>query len=275
MNIVLAAMAALCWGFADFIGGYATKDGDRHQGEAVLWFSQVVATALVAAMLLVPSFRQVSGGDLLLGALSGFGLAVGVKLLYAALSTGRMAVVAPVSAGTCFVVSAVGGLLNDDSVSTIQIFGIVAVLAAIISVSITRDDGGSMMRPLLLATLAGCGFGSQLFTLSFTTSDAIPVQLLGELVAFSVFSFGAIRVRAFLPAHNKALTALCGTLRACGTFAFIAAVAVASNAATGVAANLFPVFTALAAFVVLRERLTARQMCASLLAVVGLVLLAL
>ena len=59
-------------------------------------------------MLLVPSLRQASTGDLLLGAISGFGLAVGVKLLYAALSTGRMAVVAPVSAGTCFVISALG-----------------------------------------------------------------------------------------------------------------------------------------------------------------------
>jgi drug/metabolite transporter (DMT)-like permease len=274
MNIVLAAIAALCWGIADFIGGYATRDGDARQSESVLWFSQAIATALVAAMLFVPSFRQASSGDLLLGALSGLGLAVGVKLLYAALATGRMAVVAPVSAGTCFVVSALGGLLNDGSVSTTQLFGISAVLAAIIAVSLTRDEGGSMLRPLLLATFAGVGFGSQLFALSFTSSDVVPVQLAGELVAFAVFSFGALRVRAALPAVNRGITALCGVLRASGTFAFIAAVAVASNAATGVAANLFPVFTALAAFVVLRERLTPRQLGASVLAVAGLVLLA-
>jgi drug/metabolite transporter (DMT)-like permease len=275
MNIVLAAIAALCWGIADFIGGYATRDGDERQSESVLWFSQAIATALVAAMLLVPSFRQASSGDLILGALSGLGLAVGVKLLYAALATGRMAVVAPVSAGTCFVVSAFGGLLNDGSVSTTQLFGITAVLAAIITVSLTRDEGGSMLRPLLLATFAGCGFGSQLFALSFTSSDVVPVQLAGEIVALAVFSLGALRVRAALPTENRGITAVCGVLRASGTFAFIAAVAVASNAATGVAANLFPVFTALAAFVVLRERLTPRQLGASVLAVAGLVLLAL
>jgi drug/metabolite transporter (DMT)-like permease len=275
MNVVLAALAALCWGSADFIGGYATKDGDARQGETVLWFSQAIATTLVATLLLVPSFRQASSSDLLLGALSGLGLALGVKLLYSALATGRMAVVAPVSAGTCFVVSALGGLLNDGEVSTTQWFGITAVLGAIIAVSVTRDDGGSMVRPMVLATLAGCGFGSQLFTLSFTSSDVIPVQLAGELVAFAVFSIGALRVRAALPETNRALTALCGVLRACGTFAFIAAVAVASNAATGVAANLFPVFTALAAFVVLRERLSPRQLVAALVALAGLVLLAL
>jgi drug/metabolite transporter (DMT)-like permease len=275
VNVLLAAVAALCWGVADFIGGYATKDGDTRQGETVLWFSEAIAASLVAALLLVPSFRQASCGDLLLGALSGLGLALGVKLLYAALATGRMAVVAPVSAGTCFVVSALGGLMNDGSVSTTQLLGIAAVLTAIISVSLTRDDGGSMLRPLLLATFAGIGFGSQLFALSFTSSDVVPVQLAGEVVAFAVFSLGALRVRGALPATNRALTALCGVLRACGTFAFIAAVAIASNAATGVAANLFPVFTALAAFVVLRERLTPRQLAASLLAVAGLVLLAL
>jgi drug/metabolite transporter (DMT)-like permease len=275
MNVFLAAIAALCWGSADFIGGYATKDGDTRQGETVLWFSQAIAATLVATLLLVPSFRQASSSDLLLGALSGLGLALGVKLLYSALATGRMAVVAPVSAGTCFVVSALGGLLNDGEVSTTQWFGIAAVLGSIIAVSVTRDEGGSMVRPLLLATLAGCGFGSQLFTLSFTSSDVIPVQLAGELVAFAVFSIGALRVRAALPATNRALTALCGVLRACGTFAFIAAVAVASNAATGVAANLFPVFTALAAFVVLRERLSLRQLVAALVALAGLVLLAL
>jgi drug/metabolite transporter (DMT)-like permease len=274
MNIVLAAIAALCWGIADFIGGYATRDGDERQSESVLWFSQAIATALVTAMLLVPSFRQASSGDLILGALSGLGLAVGVKLLYAALATGRMAVVAPVSAGTCFMVSAFGGLLNDGSVSTTQLFGITAVLAAIIAVSLTRDEGGSMLRPLLLATFAGCGFGSQLFALSFTSSDVVPVQLAGEFVALAVFSLGALRVRAVLPTENRGITAVCGVLRASGTFAFIAAVAVASNAATGVAANLFPVFTALAAFVVLRERLTPRQLGASVLAVAGLVLLA-
>lgn len=275
MNVVLAALAALCWGSADFIGGYATKDGDARQGETVLWFSQAIATTLVATLLLVPSFRQASSSDLLLGALSGLGLALGVKLLYSALATGRMAVVAPVSAGTCFVVSALGGLLNDGKVSTTQWFGIAAVLGAIIAVSVTRDEGGSMVRPMVLATLAGCGFGSQLFTLSFTSSDVIPVQLAGELVAFAVFSIGALRVRAALPETNRALTALCGVLRACGTFAFIAAVAVESNAATGVAANLFPVFTALAAFVVLRERLSSRQLVAALVALAGLVLLAL
>lgn len=275
MNVVLAALAALCWGSADFIGGYATKDGDARQGETVLWFSQAIAATLVATLLLVPSFRQVSSGDLLLGALSGLGLALGVKLLYSALATGRMAVAAPVSAGTCFVVSALGGLLNDGDVSTPQWFGIAAVLGAIIAVSVTSDDGGSMIRPMVLATLAGCGFGSQLFTLSFTSSDVIPVQLAGELVAFAVFSIGALRVRAALPETNRVLTALCGVLRACGTFAFIAAVAVASNAATGVAANLFPVFTALAAFVVLRERLSPRQLVAALTALAGLVLLAL
>lgn len=274
MNVILAAIAALCWGVADFIGGYATRDGDARQSESVLWFSQAIATALVAAMLLVPSFRQASSGDLILGALSGLGLAVGVKLLYAALATGRMAVVAPVAAGTCFVVSALGGLLNDGSVSTTQLFGIAAVLAAIIAVSLTRDEGGSTLRPLLLATFAGCGFGSQLFALSFTSSDVVPVQVAGELVALAVFSLGALRVRAALPAAYRGVTALCGVLRASGTFAFIAAVAVASNAATGVAANLFPVFTALAAFVVLRERLTPRQLGASVLAVAGLVLLA-
>jgi hypothetical protein len=275
VNVLLAAVAALCWGLADFIGGYATRDGDKRQSEAVLWSSQAVATALVAAMLLVPSFRQASSGDLVLGALSGLGLAVGVKLLYAALATGRMAVVAPVSAGTCFVVSALGGLLNDGKVSTTQWFGIAVVLGSIVAVSITTDEGGSMSHPLLLATLAGCGFGSQLFTLSFTSSDVIPVQLAGELVALAIFSVGALRVQAVLPSSNRALTALCGVLRACGTFAFIAAVAVASNAATGVAANLFPVFTALAAFVVLRERLSPRQLVGALGALAGLVLLAL
>jgi drug/metabolite transporter (DMT)-like permease len=275
MNILLATIAALCWGVADFIGGYATRDRDKRHSESVLWFSQAIATALVASMLFVPSLRQASTGDLLLGAISGFGLAVGVKLLYAALSTGRMAVVAPVSAGTCFVISALGGLLNDGSISTTQLFGIAAVLTSIIAVSLTRDDGGSMLRPLLLATFAGCGFGSQLFALSFTTSDIVPVQLAGEIVVFAVFSLNALRARASLPAANRAITALCGVLRASGTFAFIAAVTFASNAATGVTANLFPVFTALAAFVVLRERLTLRQLGASVLAVVGLVLLAL
>lgn len=273
VNVLLAALAAVCWGAADFLGGWLTRDGDERHGESVLVTSQAVSVLAVATLLTVPSLWQATTGDLIIGALSGLGLAFGVRFLYAALATARMAIVAPVSAGTSLAVAILGGLAHDTAVTFTQLAGIAAIAAAVLTVSITRDEGGAARRPLLLALLAGAGFGSHLVALSFTHSDIAPVLLAGELSALAVFALAAIRLRAGLPTSHRGLTALCGALRAGGTGLFIAAVAAASTAATMTAANLYPIVTALAAFVILRERLTGIQRAAVALALGGLTLL--
>lgn len=275
MNIVLACFAALSWGVADFLGGYATRDSDERHSEAVLVSSQIVSLGLVVTLLVAPSLRQLEPHDIAVGALSGLGLSLGVRFLYAALATGRMAVVAPVSAATCVAVSTVGGTIRGGLPHSLQFVGLTLVATAVVLTSLSKDEGGARRGPLLLALLAGAGFGSQLFALSFVRSSGVVAQVSGELTALLLFSFVAMRRGVFgLVRSNRVVTVICGSLRALGTGLFVAAVSVQSSAATSMAANLYSVFTALTAAVVLRERISKLQLTAVSLSVLGIFFLA-
>ena len=100
MFAVFALLSALCYGAADFLGGFTAK---RASTLAVVVVSQLAGLLLLLMML--PFFPHATPGpeDLLWGALAGVTGGGGVALLYRALAIGVMAVVAPTTA-VCAVV---------------------------------------------------------------------------------------------------------------------------------------------------------------------------
>ena len=100
MFAVFALLSALCYGAADFLGGFTAR---RANTLAVVVVSQLAGLLLLLMML--PFFPHAAPGraDVLWGALAGVTGGGGVALLYRALAIGVMAAVAPTTA-VCAVV---------------------------------------------------------------------------------------------------------------------------------------------------------------------------
>src|SRR5512143_2770605 len=92
---VLALAAACCWGTGDFLGGQATRRTDAFR--SVLLIHAVGLAALVVAAL-ARAEALPSPADLGWGTLSGVCGMIGLGFLFRGFATGRMGIVAPVSA---------------------------------------------------------------------------------------------------------------------------------------------------------------------------------
>ncbi|MGA9596632.1 MAG: EamA family transporter, partial [Acidimicrobiia bacterium] len=97
MTLFLALAGAVCYGFADFSGGYASK---RLPPWGVVAWSQLIGLAALGAGLVIFPADRVTLGDVFWGALGGLGGSVAIGLLYRALAEGTMAIISPVTAAT-------------------------------------------------------------------------------------------------------------------------------------------------------------------------------
>src|SRR5210317_1783468 len=95
MAVLLALFSSLSWGTADFLGGLASR---RVGSLRVLSVSYPTGGVLITvlAVLFIPGV--LSSDAVLVGVASGAVGAVGMGLLYAALSRGQMGIVSPITA---------------------------------------------------------------------------------------------------------------------------------------------------------------------------------
>src|SRR2546426_555215 len=111
MAYLLAIGSAVLYGAADFTGGLTTR---RASPIPVVLLSQ--AAGLIMLALIMPLLPQASPAraDVLWGAAAGLSGGIGVALLYHALATGTMAVVAPTTAVCAVAIPVVvSGLLGE------------------------------------------------------------------------------------------------------------------------------------------------------------------
>ncbi len=269
--LVFASLAALTYGTADFYGGVATRRADAFR--VVLW-SQVVGLALacVAAPMFGGSIGPAIAGW---GAAAGLAGSVGLVFLYRGLSTGRAAVVAPMSGVLAGVVPAILGLVLGERPSVTTMMGFVAAAIAVWLVSGGRFEGGS---GFWFGVAAGLGFGLFFVFLS-------PIPETAGLWPLIPARSASIAVLALIVAVRRTATApVDGATRR-----LIAAVGVGDMAANvfvllalqrgplgegAVVSSLYPAVTVLLAALVLREAVRRWQWIGLGLAVLAMTLIA-
>lgn len=276
MSVLLALCSATTYGVGDFLGGMAAK---RAATTAVLLWSHLVGLALILASALVVT-GTASTRDLALGALGGLGGALGVGLLYQALSIGPMSAVAPVTALLAAAVPVAAGYLQGERPGVAALVGMIGALLAIVLVS--AEGGGSMrpsdMRGVVLALGAGLGFGLFFVALSYTGDGSGLWPLVGARAA-SVTVVGALalvgRVDAVVPSgHPRLLTAGAGALDAAANVLYLLAIREGLLSVVSVLSSLYPASTVVLAWVVLRERFAPLQRVGLALAVPAAILMA-
>lgn len=277
MAVVLSLLAAAAYGLADFVGGVTSK---RVTPWAVALVAQLGGSALVFLLTLVTDgdmTRTDLGWSVVAGVANGFGTA----FLYRGLSSGRMGVVAPVSAVGAVLVPVAVGLATGERPGVVVWLGIVAAVPGIWLVSrepTTEDvtDAPASGSGVVDGVLAGLGFGSLFAALAQIPEEAGFAPLaLNQLVAAGTIVAVAVALRqSFVPRQPAAaFGVVSGALGALATGAFMVAAQSGYLTVTAVLASLYPAFTVLLAATVLREHIHRGQaiglaLCA---AVVGLV----
>jgi drug/metabolite transporter (DMT)-like permease len=158
MAALLALLASIVWGVADFLGGAYSR---RIPTVTVLVWSQFAGLVAIAYVLAFGGWR--APGTYLWWGVAGAvcGTAAGA-CFYRALALGTMSIVAPI-AGTGLVVPVVAGLALGERPGGIQLAGILLATAGVVLASGPELRGvGVQRRSILLAVAAAGGFGGAL-----------------------------------------------------------------------------------------------------------------
>ena len=278
-TIVFALLSATLYGSADFLGGLATR---RSSVMPVMIFSQLAG--LIMLLLVLPFLPPATAtrADFAWGALAGGALGIGLMLLYQGLATGKMSVVAPVTAVLAVVVSAVAGIVLGDRLSLSASVGVVLAIGAITLISqdgaqkATRGRGLGIAQALASALLAGVLIGVFFAALkqSSPTSGLLPL-VSARLAALVVLGFVACRRRPPLRVGRDAvwLIVVGGALDILANVLYLLATHVGMLTIAATLTSLYPASTILLARLVLGERLRRIQITGLACAGVGVALI--
>jgi drug/metabolite transporter (DMT)-like permease len=268
----LALLSSLLWGSADFLGGLLSR---RRAAAAVVGASQ---TAGLLAVLLVAAATGAVGGPLgwlpwaVAAGLSG---TLGLLCFYRALSIGTMGIVSPIAALGA-VVPVLIGVATGERPAVLQLVGIAVALAGAAAASGPELRGSAGPAPVVLAAVAGVGFGLALVFIargSQTSTLMTLVGMRGTSVTLFLLAALALRTLGGLRPRDVAPVALVGLGDVAANLAFAVATTMGLLSVSAVLGSLYPVATVLLARGVLKERLLAVQQAGVVTALAGVVLI--
>jgi drug/metabolite transporter (DMT)-like permease len=268
----LALIAAICWGSGDFSGGLAAR---RSAPFRTVLMSYSVGLIMVTIVALARSEKITSFADLLWGALAGLSGMVGLVFLFRGFTSGRMGIVAPVSAVLAAAFPVIFDGLTKGLPGELKLAGFAIALAGIWLLSRPERLNGSP-KGLGLAVLAGLGFGGFFILLDQVGEKAVFWPLVaGRVAAVAVMLIFALVTRQPLTLRRSplGLYALAGVLDISGNLFFLLAIQNGRLDVTAVLGSLYPAVTALVAWLAIKEHLTRLQVLGVGAAVLAIVLI--
>jgi drug/metabolite transporter (DMT)-like permease len=271
MAVLLALLSSVVWGSSDFLGGLLSR---RLAAYAVVGGSQAAGFLAASVAAVVTGGFAVPLGWVAPAVLAAVCGSLGLICFYAALATGTMGVVSPIAALGALV-PVVGGLLAGERPSTLASLGIVVALVGAVAASGPELRGKAGARPVVLAVLAGCGFGlAMLFIARGSETDAVMTMWGMRLTSVVGFTLAAVLARTLgglRPADVGPLVVL-GVVDVSANLLFGLASQLGYLSITSVLASLYPVVTVLLASAVLHERMLRVQYVGVTAALAGVVL---
>ncbi|MEJ7741896.1 MAG: DMT family transporter [Nocardioidaceae bacterium] len=268
MAILLALVSSLMWGASDFLGGLISR---RRPVLVIVGWSALFGLGMATVAVVLTEGWHSPYGWAPWGAAAGAAGALGLICYYAALSTGTMGVVAPVTS-LGVVVPVVIGLLSGEKPTIVVWLGITVAIVGIVLTSGPEFTGEASARPVVVAALAGLFFGV-FFVFMDQGSEDSPLLTLWAMRALVTAAFvvaalvrrttGGLAVRDF----GWVVAVAAGDLGA--NLAFGIASTMGFVSITSVLSSLFPVITVLLARLVLKERLRAVQIAGVAVTMVG------
>lgn len=277
MASLLALASSLLWGSADYHAGNLSK---RYPAMVVLGINQIfglitgVVLVAITAGWITPTLS--SDGYLINGALAGlFGYA-GLICLYSGLASGRMGVVSPISSLSVLLPLVFALTLGGEKLSTPVLIGVIIAIFGGFLASGPEFSQGLPLRPLLLALGAATGFGTALIFMSIgseqsslLTMVAMRAATLPITLAFFIRrgNFGGVGPR------NLPLLIAIGVSDFAANLLLGVATTKGLVSLAMVLGSLYPIATAVLAFIFLKERLHKVQYLGIIFAVSGVALI--
>lgn len=281
MAIVLGLVVAVVYGAADFLGGRTSRG---NHPTVVVALSQVASLVPLGVLLVVDGTPLARSRELAFGASSGLVGLLGVVLLYRGLSRGAMGVVAPITAVGAAVVPVAYGLAIGERPSPLALVGIVLALLAVgiiasaVPHEATAPAGRIQRGEVLSAVASGAAFGVAFILLAEAgggDSGFWPV-LAGRVASVPVVVLGSLLVghRLVVAPGSRLPVVLAGFLDVVAIATYLVATRLGLISVVAVLGSLYPAGTVLLARVVLHERLVRAQVAGLVLALAGVVLIA-
>jgi drug/metabolite transporter (DMT)-like permease len=270
-----ALAAILCWGSADFIGGYGTRSTDSFLLTTVAHFSALVLMTSVAWAHGDPFPSHASA---LWAVAAGTSGGVALALFYQALASGKMGLNAPVSAVLGAAIPVGVSFVTEGLPSPIQIAGF---MLAVVGVWLVSKPDNLTGRPegLGLAMVAGLGFaGFFLCIRQAGNSSALWSAALTRVASLALVSV-IVLIKLLQNKLRRGMMATAGIaagiLDVSGTFFFIRASQSGRLDVAVVLVSLYPVITVLLAKVFLKEHFTPIKLAGMIAALLAMPMIAL
>lgn len=266
--------SALMWGASDFSGGFATK-----QCHALM---VILLAHLLGALLLlglIPMFAEPfpPAHYLMWGALAGFCGTLGLTAFYRALALGRMGLVAPLSAITTAAVPITVALFTEGMPRTPQLFGFGVAMVAVWCLSSPGSRSKISTNERDLALLSGLGFGLFFICIDRASTEAILWPLLAARIASIALAAILLTARRQMKIPGKTqlpCIAMVGILDTLANAFFALSVHLGRLDVAAMLGSMYPAFTLLLAWLILKERLSMKQWIGAMGALAALALIA-
>lgn len=275
MGVLLGGVSSLLYGIGDFLGG----EGARRVSAAtvVLWAGVVSMPFIAVAAFLIGG--DATAGDLWAGAGAGSAGALGLVTLFAGLSKGHAAAVAPAAAVLSGVFPLVVAILTGETLELLAWIGVAVAVPAIVLCSWVADPGEVSLGGLWYGLAAGLGFGGYTIFINLTSDGSgliplVPARAATMLVVVAVAVAGLWKVSSFR-ISPRLIVAGNGLLDVSANVAILLALRAGSLARVSIAASFYPAVTVLMARLFNSEHLRARQVVGLALTLVALAAIAL
>lgn len=255
MSPLLALIAAMSFGVADFIAALAARRSDAYR---VSFLSLAVAAVAAIGVVLVARAGAPTTSELEWGTISGVASGIGTFALYQGLARGSMSVVAPISAVFTALLPAAFSWLRGDYLSPVTLSGIVLAIPAVVLVATEPRLPGEKFswdtKDVVYGLVAGAGVAGYAIAASVPEQGDYWVSVLSlGVAALLVGCLALVRTRGLIPRRALSMTTGAGVLIACGSVTFRLASLVGPLATAAVLMAMYPVATVALAAIVLKE----------------------
>lgn len=239
---------------------------------------------VLLTILAVPYGGELSRAALLWGLLAGVGQAFGVWWFYAALGSGPISVVSPLTSVLVAAVPVGFGVALGERPSALALVGVAVALIAVVMVSRQAEDLDGDPNPhRFTVKVAWLTVGSGIaFGMNFVILDQVPPSaglwplVFGRMAATTIVIIAALLTANFVLVRGTPLrlAVLAGVLDTVANVATLLALHSSLLSLTGVLVALYPAATVALAVAVLRESVTRSQVVGMILAFASVALIA-
>ena len=241
MGALFCALAALCIGVSDLFGRRAVA---ARGAVATAMAMQAVATVASAATLLVISSRF-DLGDVVIGAVSGIGLGVGLACYFGGLARSTSTVVSPIVATLSAVVPLTYAVVRGAPVSVWSVAGATIAIGGLLLITIGGGRVAHVATGVRWAIASGLGYGVGLSIVieASETSGAWPA-VAQRAAAGGLMLVVTLRSTGGLPTLGgiRIVVLVAGTFAALSTVFYLLGVQADTTPAV-VTASMFPAVT--------------------------------